>query len=235
MNILKKIMAAIRGGTRELGEAIVDSQGSRIFEQEIEDAKESLKKAKRDLTQVMAKEMQASRKVDIIQGDIDKNEGYVNDALAKDEETLALEIAGKVAELEQDKAMQLEAQQSYAKHIEKLKRLMEKAERQLKDYERQLTMVKTTENVQKATVAITDNFGSTDSTLLSAKESLERIRQKQQDFDDRNLAAEQLDAQSNGKNLKDKMKQAGIVDKQSGAQAVLARLKAKRSKKDKKT
>ncbi|HHL32548.1 MAG TPA: PspA/IM30 family protein, partial [Oceanospirillales bacterium] len=67
MNILKKIMTAIRGGTRELGESIVDSQGTRIFEQEIEDAKESLKKAKRDLTQVMAKEMQASRKVDIIQ------------------------------------------------------------------------------------------------------------------------------------------------------------------------
>ena len=227
MNILKKIMTAIRGGSRELGEAIIDSQGSRIFEQEIEDAKEGLKKAKHDLTQVMAKEMQASRKIDILQKDIEKNESYVNDALEKNEEALALEIAGKVSELEAEKSMQVEAQQSYASHIAKLKGLMEKAERQLKDYERQLTMVKTTENVQKATATITDNFGTTSSTLLSAKESLERIKQKQEDFDDRNLAAEKLDNETNGKNLSDKMKEVGIGDKESGAQAVLARLKAK--------
>ena len=231
MNILKKIMTAIRGGTRELGESIVDSQGTRIFEQEIEDAQESLKKAKHDLTQVMAKEMQASRKVESISAEIEKNEGYVADALAKKEESLALEIATKVAELEQDKALQVDAQQSYEKHIGKLKSMMEKAERQLKDYERQLTMVKTTENVQKATAAITDNFGTTDSTLMSAKESLDRIRKKQEDFDDRNLAAEQLDAENSGKNLSDKMKQAGIGDTQSAAEAVLARLKAKAKKK----
>ena len=231
MNILKKIMTAIRGGTRELGESIVDSQGTRIFEQEIEDAQESLKKAKGDLTQVMAKEMQASRKVESIQAEIDKNEGYVADALAKNKEALALEIATKVAELEQDKAQQVAAQQSYEKHIGKLKSMMEKAERQLKDYERQLTMVKTTENVQKATAAITDNFGTTDSTLMSAKESLDRIRKKQQDFDDRNIAAEQLDAENSGKNLSDKMKEAGIGDTQSAAEAVIARLKAKTAKK----
>ena len=231
MNILKKIMTAIRGGTRELGESIVDSQGTRIFEQEIEDAQESLKKAKHDLTQVMAKEMQASRKVESITAEIDKNESYVADALAKNKEALALEIATKVAELEQDKAQQVDAQQSYEKHIGKLKSMMEKAERQLKDYERQLTMVKTTENVQKATAAITDNFGTTDSTLMSAKESLDRIRKKQEDFDDRNLAADQLDAENSGKNLSDKMKEAGIGDTQSAAEAVIARLKAKTAKK----
>jgi phage shock protein A len=232
MNILKKIMTAIRGGTRELGESIIDSQGTRIFAQEIEDAQESLKKAKQDLTQVMAKEMQASRKADSIQVEIDKNEDFVNDALAKNNEALALEIAQKVAELEQDKSIQVDAQQSYEKHIAKLKGMMEKAERQLKDYERQLTMVKTTENVQKATAAISDNFGTTDSTLMSAKESLDRIRKKQEDFDDRNIAAEQLDAETNGKNLSDKMKEAGIGDTHNAAEAVLARLKAKNAKKE---
>ncbi|HFC30085.1 MAG TPA: PspA/IM30 family protein [Oceanospirillales bacterium] len=231
MNILKKIMTAIRGGTRELGESIVDSQGTRIFAQEIEDAKESLKKAKHDLTQVMAKEMQAARKVEILEKEISKNEAFVTDALGKNKEALALEIAQKVAELEQDRQVQFDAQVSYGKHIEKLKGMMEKAQRQLNDYERQLTMVKTTENVQKATAAITDNFGTTDSTLVSAKESLERIKQKQQDYDDRNLAAEKLENETNGKDLTDKMKDAGIGEIESGAQAVLARLKAKKVKK----
>ncbi len=226
MNILKKIVTAIRGGTREIGEAIVDSQGTRIFAQEIEDAKESLNQAKHDLTDVMAKEMQATRKVEALQAEIAKNEQFVSEALAKNEEELALELAGRVAVLEAEKAEYDKAKTAYSNHVSKLKALMENSERQLAEYERQLTMVKTTENVQKATATITDNFSSTNSTLLSAKESLERIRQKQEDFDDRYLAAEQLDKESSGASLEEKMQQAGIGDKAAGAQAVLERIKS---------
>ncbi len=34
MSIFKKIMTAVRGGATEVGEAIVDANGTRIFEQE---------------------------------------------------------------------------------------------------------------------------------------------------------------------------------------------------------
>ncbi len=61
MSVLKKIMTAIRGGAREVGELIVDQNGTRIFEQEIKDAQEHLHKAKQDLTDVMAKQMQSAR------------------------------------------------------------------------------------------------------------------------------------------------------------------------------
>ncbi len=225
MNILKKIITAIRGGSREIGEAIVDNQGTRIFAQEIEDAKESLNQAKHNLTEVMAKEMQAGRKVEALQEKISQNEQFVAEALAKNEEELALEIAGKVAALEAEKAEYDKAKAAYSEHVAKLKQLMETSERQLADYERQLTLVKTTENVQKTTATITDNFSAANSTLLSAKESLERIRQKQEDFDDRYLAAEQLEKASSGANLEEKMQQAGIGETASGAQAVLARIK----------
>lgn len=232
MNILKKIITALRGGTREIGEAIVDSQGTRIFAQEIADAKDSLAKAKHDLTEVMAKEMQTGRQIERVQSDISKNEGFVADALNKGEEALALEIAEKVAGLEAELATLTNAKNSYAAHVEKLKHLMETAEKQIKDYERQLTMVKTTENVQKATATITDNFSASNSTLLSAKESLERIRAKQQDFDDRFLAAEQLDSESSGVNLAEKMKAVGIGEDSENAQAVLARIKARQNNND---
>ncbi len=225
MNILKKIITAIRGGSREIGEAIVDSQGTRIFAQEIEDAKESLNQAKHNLTEVMAKEMQAERKIVALQEKIHQHEQFVAEALAKNEEKLALEIAGKVATLEAEKAEYDKAKAAYSEHVAKLKQLMETSERQLADYERQLTLVKTTENVQKTTATITDNFSAANSTLLSAKESLERIRQKQEDFDDRYLAAEQLEKASSGANLQEKMQKAGIGESASGAQAVLARIK----------
>ena len=35
MSILKKIATAFRGGAREIGELVVDANGTRIFEQEI--------------------------------------------------------------------------------------------------------------------------------------------------------------------------------------------------------
>lgn len=229
MSILKKIITAIRGGSREIGEAIVDSQGTRIFEQEIEDAKNNLNQAKHDLTDVMAKEMQTGRQIDALDIEISKHEQFVTDALKKDEDALALELAEKVSGFETEKAELQKSKNIYAEHVEKLKRLMEKTERELTDYERQLTMVKTTENVQKATATITDNFSATNSTLISAKESLERIRKKQEDFDDRYLAAEQLENESSGASLEAKMKKAGIGDSASGAQAVLERIKKQHS------
>ena len=44
MSILKKIATAFRGGAREVGELIVDANGTRIFEQELKDAQAWLAK-----------------------------------------------------------------------------------------------------------------------------------------------------------------------------------------------
>ena len=97
MSILKKIMTAIRGGAREIGELVVDSNGTRIFEQEIKDAQSHLNKARQDLTEVMAKQMQAGRKVESLKSEIAEHEGYAGQALDKGDEALALEIADKIA------------------------------------------------------------------------------------------------------------------------------------------
>ena len=190
MSVLKKIMTAVRGGAREVGELIVDSNGTRIFEQEIKDAETHLRKAKQDLTDVMAKQMQAGRKVESLKNEITEHEGYVAQALEKGNEDLALEIAEKIAQLEVDLAEQEEVHKSFSSHVVRLKDLVKKTERQLKDYERQLSMVKTTESVQKASAAITDNFASSNSKIISAKDSLERIKERQQNTFDRLAAAD---------------------------------------------
>ena len=63
MSIFKKIITAVRGGATEAGEAIVDANSTRIFEQEIRDSEKHITIAKRDLTEVMAKQMQAAREL----------------------------------------------------------------------------------------------------------------------------------------------------------------------------
>ncbi len=225
MGILNKIMTAFRGGATEAGQAIVDANSTRIFEQEIRDAEKHLTKAKRELTDVVAKEMQASREVERIKRSITEHEGYATQALEKGNEALALEVAEKIAQLDSELAEQQAANDSFTAHATRLKELVRKTERQLTDYQRQLSMVKTTESVQKATATITDSFASSNSKLLNAKDSLERIKARQQQFDDRLKAAETLEDENSDKSLQAKLAEAGIGEQKSDANAVLDRLK----------
>lgn len=229
MSVLKKIMTAIRGGAREIGELVVDANGTRIFEQEIKDAQRHLNKARQDLTGVMANQMQAGRKVESLKTEISEHEGYAGQALDKNDEALALEIAEKIANLDTELSEQTEVHNSYSGHVGRLKDLVKKTERQIKEYERQLTMVKTTESVQKASAAITENFASSNSKMLSAKDSLERIKKRQQDTYDRLAAAEELEAENSSKGLEEKMKAAGIGEQDTNASSVLDRIRANRS------
>ncbi len=89
-------------------------------------------------------------------------------------------------------------------------------------------MVKTTESVQKATATITDSFASSNSKLMNAKDSLERIKARQQSFDDRLQASEALAEENSDKSLHAKLAEAGIGEQKSSANAVLDRLKAKK-------
>lgn len=230
MSIFKKIMTAIRGGASEVGEAIVDANATRIFEQEIRDAENHLTKAKRDLTGVMAQQMAASREVDRIKREITEHEGYAEQALNKGDEALALAVAEKIAALESELATQQQALDSFSGNADRLKELVKKSERQVAEYKRQLSMVKTTESVQKATSAITDNFSSSNSKLLNAKDSLERIKAKQQKFDDQMKAAEVLESENSDNSLAARLKEAGIGDSDASANSVLDRIKAKQQK-----
>ncbi len=223
-------MTAIRGSASEAGEAIIDANATRIFEQEIRDAENHLTKAKRDLTGVMAEQMAAKREIDRITREVTEHEGYATQALDKGDETLALAVAEKIANLESSLADQQQAHDSFSGNSERLKELVKRSERQVAEHKRQLSMVKTTESVQKATSAITDNFSSSNSKLLSAKDSLERIKAKQQKFDDRMKAAELLESEDSDTSLQAQLKAAGIGSQDNSANSVLARLKAKKSK-----
>ncbi|TPH18577.1 PspA/IM30 family protein [Litorilituus lipolyticus] len=227
MSIFKKIMTAVRGGASEAGEAIIDANATRIFEQEIRDAENHLTKAKRDLTGVVAEQMAAQRDVERLNREIAEHEGYAGQALEKGDEALALAVAEKIATLESELATQQQALASYTGNADRLKELVKKSERQVAEHKRQLSMVKTTESVQKATSAITDNFSSSNSKLLSAKDSLERIKAKQQKFDDKMKAAEMLESEDSDVSLAAQLKAAGIGAQDSSANSVLDRIKAK--------
>ena len=226
MSFLKKIMTAVRGGAREMGELVVDANAVRIFEQEIREAQTHLRKAKYDLTDVMAKAMQASRQIQSLHHEIDEHEGFVVRAIEQSDEALALSISEKISGLETDLEEQREVQVTFSGQVEHLRSLVSKTERQIRKFERQLSMLKTTESVQKASAAIADNFAASSSKMHSARDSLARIKQRQQEKFDQMSAAEAVQAETMDESLTEKLRSAGMIQDKTSAKQVLARIKA---------
>jgi phage shock protein A len=217
----------LRGNLREIGQSVVDNNANTIYEQEIVEAKQHVAQAKGDLTAVMAKEMQAGREIERLQGELAKYESMAIQALQKNEEGLAEEVAAKVADIEVGIAEQTAAKAEFAAHIVRLKEMIRNAENTLREHERELAMAKTTESVYKATATISQSMGSSGSKLTSAKESLERIKQRHQDLSDRMQAADELDGEFGGKALEKKLAAAGIGDNANRKEKVMARLREK--------
>ena len=88
MSIIRKIVTAIRGGARELGEAVIDSNSMRILEQEIADQENAIEKAKDSLTDVMADRAKTARTISSLEQKIVEHEGFAGQALEKNDELL---------------------------------------------------------------------------------------------------------------------------------------------------
>jgi len=116
MDVLTKIVTALKGGINEAGEALVNSQDLRILDQEIREADqeireagEALNQSKDALAEMIARQKVSEEKVGELQAAIDENEGYTVKALEKGDETLASDLAKKIAELESERATEKNA------------------------------------------------------------------------------------------------------------------------------
>ena len=225
MSIFKKLITAVRGGATEVGEAIVDTQAIRILEQELRDSKSALNDAKTNLTAIMAEKMGIDRKVKELGAKIKEHEGYAMQALDKGDEGLATDVANKIAEFEHELTIQQGIHDGYASKVTTLKKLIRQTERNIQAMDREISVVKTTEKVQKANELASAKFSGSNSSLRSATDSLERIKQRQQKREDQASAALELESEENGGDLQDRLKNAGIVDSESSGMSVLERLK----------
>jgi phage shock protein A len=136
-------------------------------------------------------------------------------------------VAGKIAELEAELENQKQAKSRFADHVTNVKEMIKQTHAKIREHEREIAMVKTTENVHKATHSISQHMDGGSSKMVAAKESLERIKQRQQDTADRMSAAETLNAELTGASLESKLKAAGVGESEDRQKQVLARLKAR--------
>lgn len=227
MNIWAKMMTALRGGVNEAGEAVVDSQALRILDQEVRDASEELKHSKNALAEIMARQKLAQEKCASIHKQIEEHEGYAVKALEKGDESLAHEVAQKIADLENQHSQEKEAGDGYAKSANDMRFAITHTERNLKRLKQQVDTVKATENVQRAQAAVAERHSGSHSKMRTAMDSLERIKEKQALKAAQMSAASELAEETSDTSLQSKLEEAGISPSGSSADDILERLKNK--------
>ena len=223
MSVWKKLITAVKGGANEAAQSVVDSQAIRILEQEIREAKEELRKSDHARTQILAKCKLSQQKVDGFNQSIAEYEAHARKAIDTDRE-LALDCAQKVSELKAERDQEQQYLDQFNASEKQLAKNIQQAKANLRRLEQQVDMVKATESVQKAQVAVSSRHMGANSKMKTATESLSRIQEKQKMRTAELEAAEELASSESSDDLEKRLAAAGIKGGQSSADDELARI-----------
>ncbi len=230
MSVLKDLMQAIKGGANELGEAVVDANAVRILEQEIRDAETAIGSAKQSLTRMKSSEIRLKRDLSTLSADVADYEQKAIAALNAGEEALAAEVADRIAEVEGEREDKAGEQATLNAEVNKIHAMIKARERTIQKNKRELDKVRTVRELQRATESISRNFAATGSKGHRVSQALDRVKAKQQNWQDRMEAGDWLEAQENVDDIDAKLKAKGIGSSGTAAGSdVLARLKARQA------
>ena len=230
MGVLKDMFTALKGGANEVGEAIVDANAIRILEQEVRDAEAAISSAKQSLTRMKSAEIKLKRELATLAADIADYEQKAFTALNAGEEALATEVAERIAVLESERDEKGGEQATLDAEVRKIHTMIKARERTIAKNKRELDKVRTVQELQRATESVSRNFAATGSSGHRVSKALERVKAKQQGFQDRMEAGDWLEGQEAGDDLDAKLRAKGIGQSaNAGASDVLARLKARQA------
>lgn len=224
MSVWKKLVTALKGGVNDAAETVADSQALRILDQEMREAKEELRKSDHSLTQIMAKRKLSEQKMAGLEKSIAEYETHARTAAGKGDQQLALDCAKKVADLRAQFDSEKQFSEQFATSEKTLRQNISRAKANLRRMEQQVDMVKATESVQKAQVAVSSRHMGANGRMKTAAESLSRMQERQQQRSAELEAAEELAADESGNELESRLASAGIKGGQASADDELARI-----------
>lgn len=227
MSMLAKLSALFRGTAHEAGQSVVDANALKILDQEIRDADNAQGKARDDLAGLVARRRMAENEVKSFKDQIAKYEGSARIALERGQNDLALEVAGRIAELETELGNRGPLIENMKAAEARLRTAIATTDQKIETLRREIDIVKVNDSVQKAQTSVALQSAGAQSRIGSAADSLARIKQRQAVNEERLRAGQELEDKRTGADLDAKLKEAGILPGHSSANDVLARLSAK--------
>lgn len=224
MSVWKKLVTALKGGVNDAAESVADSQALRILDQEMREAREELQKTDHSLTQIIAKRKLSEQKIAGLEKSIAEYEGHARNAASKNDQQLALDCAKKVVDLRSQLESEKQFTAQFAASEKTLRENISRAKANLRRMEQQVDMVKATESVQKAQIAVSSRHMGANGRMKTAAESLTRMQERQQQRSAELEAAEELAADDTGSDLESRLAAAGIKGGNASADDELARI-----------
>ena len=168
----------------------------------------------------------SQQKVDGFNQSIAEYEAHARKAIDTDRQ-LALDCAQKVSELKEERDQEQQYLDQFNASEANLAKNIQQAKANLRRLEQQVDMVKATESVQKAQVAVSSRHMGANSKMKTATESLSRIQEKQKMRSAELEAAEELATNESSSDLEKRLAEAGIKGGSTSADDELARILGK--------
>lgn len=229
MNLWSKLNTLLRASAQEPVEHLVDANAIRIFEQEIRDAETAIVQAKYQLATVMAEKKQLQRHNQTLAENIAIKEQQAMAALDKNNDALAQDVAALIAEDESLLADQRRQADYLDQQETRLKHQLRAAAHTIQRYQRELTLAKANRSAQKALGQLQGHSSGLSSALQEMEISLAHIQKRQNRAIDMDEAIQEINAEMNGEQLNQRLKQAGIKTARHDADTVLERLRKQRA------
>ena len=216
--LIEKLATAVRGGTREVLETAVDANAQRIFAQEIYECESHLRQSKQHLAQVIAEKLQLQRQMETHKTKMAGKEDAIRTQLQQGNEAAALSLAETFAQQESWLETQQQQHEQLAAYEQRLLHTLKTAASKLEHYRAELRMAQATTHAQRAMGKLASHPAINSDKFTRMQDSLERIRQQHNAFDDQHEAMQQIDAYLNGEPTEKQQNQ-------QRAAGVLARLR----------
>lgn len=219
MQLIQKISTAMRGGTREVLEDVVDANSLRILSQEIYECETSLRESKEHLANVVAQKLSLKRKLDALKDKVESKEAAIKQQLAQKNDTVAMQLANDLADLEtvlKQQQSQYDQLQSYEQN---LLQVLKNTAHTLGHYRSELGMARATQEAQKSMGKLSGHRNVHSDNFSKLQDSLDRIRSRQDGFNDKMQAMQEVEAHLNGEATPQQQKNQKVKD-------ILARYKS---------
>ena len=222
--MFNSFFALIRGRSHESAQAVIDANALTVLRQQIRDSASAVTSAKKAIAVAQAQNDREKYQYDLLVNRIHDLEVRTLAAIDKGEDALANEAAETIAVLEAERDASLEAQGRFDREIDRLKRIVQKSEAQLRDLQRGERLATVTAKTQRlrSTTPV-----ATASSIKDAEATLTRLRERQMEMDAAANALDELTKEEDPISVEQKLSEAGCgTPIRSTADQVLERLKA---------
>ena len=224
--MFKSLVTLFRGTVHDAAETVADQNVFAILDQQLRDCTQAVEQARKALAVAIAQKRREGDQLEKTKARIADLEGRACEALGAAEEGLAAEAAEAIAYLEAEKEAGEAAQETFSRETARLKKLVKQSEMRLVELRRGQRIAVAADKANRLRGDEVTSASLSANSLEDAERTLQRLRERQADFERTSAALEELDADTAPASIAERLAEAGFGPSvRTTAKDVLARLR----------